>query len=181
MQDEKALVSACIKGDRAKQKELYDRFASRMLVVCLRYCKNREDAEDVLQEAFVKVFNKLDTFRRESSLGYWIKRIVVNTALNYHRKAVYLYPHFDVDEMHNLSSEANDLSNYHYKELLNVLQTLPRGCRIIFNLYAIEGYKHKEIAEMLNISEGTSKSQYARARTLIQQMITETGEVKHGS
>ncbi|MFP4292831.1 MAG: RNA polymerase sigma factor [Cyclobacteriaceae bacterium] len=162
------------------QKELYNRFAGKMLVVCLRYCKNREDAEDILQEAFIKVFNKLESFRRESSLGYWIKRIVINTALNYHRKAVYLYPHLDVDDMHDLGLDSIDIANYDYKELLNILQSLPQGCQIIFNLYAIEGYKHKEIAEMLNISEGTSKSQFARARTLIKEMITETGEVKHG-
>jgi len=162
------------------QKALYDQYAGRMLTVCMRYSKSREDAEDILQEAFVKVFNKIESFRKESSLGYWIKRIVINTALNYHRKSVYLYPHFDIDDMHQLGDDEVLVSDYNYRDLLKLLQTLPQGCQVIFNLYAIEGYKHKEIAELLNISEGTSKSQYARAKSLIKEMITETGEVKHG-
>ena len=162
------------------QKALYDQYACRMLTVCMRYSKSREDAEDILQEAFVKVFNKIESFRKESSLGYWIKRIVINTALNYHRKSVYLYPHFDIDDMHQLGDDEVLVSDYNYRDLLKLLQTLPQGCQVIFNLYAIEGYKHKEIAELLNISEGTSKSQYARAKSLIKDMITETGEVKHG-
>jgi RNA polymerase sigma-70 factor (ECF subfamily) len=180
MHDEKTLVSGCAKGDRAMQKALYDQYAGRMLTVCMRYSKSREDAEDILQEAFVKVFTKIESFRKESSLGYWIKRIVINTALNYHRKSVYLYPHFDIDDMHQLGDDEVLVSDYNYRDLLKLLQTLPQGCQVIFNLYAIEGYKHKEIAELLNISEGTSKSQYARAKSLIKDMITETGEVKHG-
>jgi len=162
------------------QKALYDQYASRMLTVCMRYSKNREDAEDILQEAFIKVFNKIESFRKESTLGYWIKRIVINTALNYHRKSVYLYPHFDIDDMHQLGDDEVLVSDYNYRDLLKLLQSLPQGCQVIFNLYAVEGYKHKEIAELLNISEGTSKSQYARAKSLIKDMITETGEVKHG-
>jgi len=180
MHDDKALISGCAKGDRAMQKALYDQYSPRMLAVCARYCKNRDDAEDILQEAFVKVFNKIESFRKESSLGYWIKRIVINTALNYHRKNVYLYPHFDIEDMHQLGDDEILVSNYHYQDLLGLLQSLPQGCQVIFNLYAIEGYKHKEIAELLNISEGTSKSQYARAKSLLKEMITETGEVKHG-
>jgi RNA polymerase sigma factor (sigma-70 family) len=180
MHDEKTLVSGCAKGDRAMQKALYDQYAARMLTVCMRYSKKREDAEDILQEAFIKVFNKIESFRKESTLGYWIKRIVINTALNYHRKSVYLYPHFDIDDMHQLGDGEVLISDYNYRDLLKLLQSLPQGCRVIFNLYAVEGYKHKEIAELLNISEGTSKSQYARAKSLIKDMITETGEVKHG-
>lgn len=180
MQDDKELVSRCCKGERAAQKELYERFAAGMLAVCMRYTKARDDAEDILQEAFIKVFNNIDKFRHESSLGFWIKRIVINTALNYHRKQVYLYPHVDVDERHDLGNEDVAIENYHFKDLLNLLQSLPKGCQIVFNLYAIEGYKHKEIAEMLDISEGTSKSQYARAKSLLKDMISELGEVKHG-
>jgi RNA polymerase sigma-70 factor (ECF subfamily) len=180
MQEESALVAQCIKGDRAAQHELYQRFASQMMVVSMRYCKSREDAEDVLQEAFVKIFNSLEKFRGESSIKYWIKRIVINTALNHHRKKVYLYPHLDIEEVHDIGDDDVEITNYNYRDLLNIIQSLPQGCQAIFNLYAIEGYKHKEIAEMLDISEGTSKSQYARARSLIKELITETGEVKHG-
>ncbi len=180
MQEDNILVADCMKGDRAAQRALYQKYSARMMTVCLRYCRCREDAEDVLQEAFVKVFNHIDTFRQEATLAYWIKRIVINTALNYHRKSVYLYPHLDVDEVHSLGTDDTALSNYHFNELLLLLQTLPQGCQVIFNLHAIEGYKHREIATMLQISEGTSKSQYARARLLLQELITEKGEVKHG-
>ena len=180
MHDDDRLVSGCIRGDRDMQWELYQKYASRMMVVCLRYCRCREDAEDVLQEAFVKVFNHINTYRRESSLAYWIKRIVINTALNLHRKSVYLYPHLDIDETHDVGEEDSISTDYHFKDLLNILQTLPQGCQVVFNLYAIEGYKHREIAEMLQITEGTSKSQYARAKMLLKEMITETGEIRHG-
>lgn len=180
MQEDNTLVADCIKGDRAAQQALYQKYSARMMTVSLRYCRCREDAEDVLQESFVKVFNHIETFRQDATLAYWIKRIVINTALNYHRKSVYLYPHLDVDEVHTLGSDDATLSNYHFNELLQLLQTLPQGCQVIFNLHAIEGYKHREIATMLQISEGTSKSQYARARSLLQEMITEKGEVKHG-
>ena len=180
MQEDDALVAGCIKGDRAMQRALYQKYAAQMMAVCLRYCRCREDAEDVLQEAFVKVFNHIEKFRKESALSYWIKRIVINTALNYHRKSVYLYPHLAIDDMHSLGGDDPSLANYHYRELLTMLQTLPQGCQVVFNLYAIEGYKHQEIAKMLDISEGTSKSQYARARSLMKEMITKKGEVKHG-
>ena len=169
-----------MKGDRAAQHELYQQYAAQMMVVCLRYCRCREDAEDVLQEAFIKVFSHIDKFRQDSHLAYWIKRIVINTALNHHRKSVYLYPHLDIDEVHHLGTEDPTLSGFQFQELLNILQSLPQGCQVVFNLHAIEGYKHREIAKLLNISEGTSKSQYARARSLVKEMITKKGEVKHG-
>lgn len=180
MQEDDDLVAGCIKGHRTMQRALYQKYSARMMAVCLRYCRCREDAEDILQESFVKVFNSIEKFRQESALSYWIKRIVINTALNYHRKNVYLYPHLDIDEMHDLGGDDPSLANYHFKELLTVLQNLPQGCQVVFNLYAIEGYKHREIAQMLDISEGTSKSQYARARSLIREMITKKGEVRHG-
>ena len=180
MQDDKELVSRCCKGERTAQKQLYEHFAARMLAVCTRYSKNQDDAEDILQEAFVKVFNSIEKFRHDSTLGFWIKRIVINTALNYHRKQVYLYPHVDIDDRHDLGNEDLAIENYHFNDLMGLLQSLPKGCRLVFNLHAIEGYKHKEIAEMLDISEGTSKSQYARAKVLLKDMISELGEVKHG-
>lgn len=180
MQEDDTLVAGCIKGDQTMQRMLYQKYAARMMAVGLRYCRCSEDAEDVLQEAFIKVFNHIKNFRNESSLAYWIKRIVINTALNYHRKSVYLYPHLDIDEVHHLGEDDPSLASYHFNELLTMLQTLPQGCRVVFNLHAVEGYKHREIAKMLNINEGTSKSQYARARSLLKEMITKKGEVKHG-
>ena len=162
------------------QQALYDRFASRMFVVCLRYATGQLEAEDILQEAFVKVYLKIETYREEASLAQWIKRIIINTALNHQRSKLYMYPMVDVEHLHDLADQENILSGFSYQELLEFIQELPSGCRVIFNLYAIEGYGHKEIAEMLGISEGTSKSQYARAKKLLQQQLAESEKRRYG-
>ncbi|MEQ8477130.1 RNA polymerase sigma factor [Fulvivirga sp.] len=171
MDSEKALIQGCIKGDRKAQKQLYDQFAGRMLVVAMRYSKSDLEAEDIIQEAFIKIFEKIKTFREEARLGFWIKRIVVNTALNHQRSKLYMFPMVDVQELNNISDGDFSLSNYHFKELLAFIKELPSGCQIIFNLYAIEGYSHQEIAKMLDISIGTSKSQYFRAKELLKARI----------
>ena len=165
------LIEGCKKHDRHMQEMLYDKYSSSMYVVALRYSRMQQEAEDILQEAFVKVFQSIERFRGDSSLPYWIKRIVVNTALNHQRSKLYLFPMVDVSELHDHGRESTVLSDIGYRELLGMVQELPDGCRIIFNLYAIEGYKHQEIAGMLDISEGTSKSQYARAKILLQQKV----------
>ncbi len=171
MQSEKRLVDSCIKGERKAQKQLYTQYAGSMMVVAMRYTKSDQEAEDVLQESFIKVFDKINLFRGDSSLGSWIKRIVVNTALNSQRSKLYMFPMVDVEEIHNALESDFSLSDFHFKELLTFIKELPAGCRAIFNLYAIEGYSHKEIAAMLDVSIGTSKSQYARARQLLQERI----------
>ncbi len=171
MYHENDLIEGCIKGDRRWQRALYDCYSKKMMVVCLRYCKATQEAEDVLQEAFIKVFDNIKNYRGEASIAYWIKRIVINTALNAQRSKLYLYPMVDVTEIKNNSDQEVGLSGIHYEDLLKMIQELPSGCQVIFNLYAIEGYKHQEIASMLNISEGTSKSQYARAKSLLQEML----------
>jgi RNA polymerase sigma-70 factor (ECF subfamily) len=170
MLDEKELIDACRKGSRASQRALYDRYCKKMMVVCLRYSKSTPEAEDVLQEGFVKVFQALDGFRQDAKLETWMTRIMVNTALNHHRKKLYLYPMVDVEEIIIPQKEVS-LSGLHFTELLEMVQSLPQGCQVIFNLFAMEGYSHKEIADMLSISEGTSKSQYARAKSLLQAKI----------
>lgn len=167
---EKALIDGCKSNDPEAQKQLYDHFASKMMVVALRYSKSTLEAEDIIQEAFIKVFKHIKSFKGDSSLFYWIKRIVVNTALNQNRSKLYLFPMVDVNEVNKID-EAINLSEHSWQDLLKLIQQLPTGCQVIFNLYAIEGFGHKEIAEQLNISEGTSKSQYARARMLLQKMI----------
>ncbi|MBT28227.1 RNA polymerase sigma factor [Chondrinema litorale] len=177
MIDEAKLIKGCSKNDRKAQEQLYEHYCKKMFAVCLRYCRKAEDAEDILQEAFVKVFNNISTFRKESSLFFWIKKIVINTALNYQRSKLYLYPMVDVSDLHYLSDKEFTLANIHYNDLLSLLQSLPDGCRIIFNLYAIEGYQHKEIAEMLGISIGTSKSQYSRAKYLLKEKIVSSEKV----
>lgn len=170
MLSEQELIEGCRKGNRAFQKALYDRYCRKMLVVCLRYSKTTAEAEDILQEAFVKVFQGIKDFRQEAKLETWITRIMVNTALNVQRKKLYLYPMVDVAEI-NLPEEEMSISGIHFTQLLEMIQSLPQGCQIVFNLFAIEGYSHKEIAESLGISEGTSKSQFARAKSLLQAKL----------
>ena len=180
MLNEKELIEGCCNGDRAFQKALYDRYCRRMLVVCLRYSKTTAEAEDIVQEGFVKVFQGIKDFRQESKLETWITRIMVNTALNAQRKKMYLYPMVDVTEI-TLPEQEMSLSGIHFTQLLELIQSLPQGCQIVFNLFAIEGYSHKEIAELLGISEGTSKSQLSHARKLLQQQITDLKNKLNGT
>jgi RNA polymerase sigma factor (sigma-70 family) len=170
MLNEQELINGCKKGERSFQKALYEFYCRKMLVVCLRYSKTTAEAEDILQEAFVKVFQGISTFRQESKLETWITRIMVNTALNFQRRKLYLFPMVDVEEV-DLPEDEISISGVHFTQLLEMVQALPQGCQIVFNLFAIEGYNHKEIAEMLGISEGTSKSQYSRARSLLQEKL----------
>jgi RNA polymerase sigma factor (sigma-70 family) len=184
MLGEQELIDGCRKGNRSFQRALYDRFSRKMLVVCLRYSKSSAEAEDILQEAFVKVFQGIKDFRQESKLETWITRIMVNTALNAQRKKLYLFPMVDVEDT-NLTEEEVSITGMNVQDLLEMIQSLPQGCQVVFNMFAIEGYSHKEIADILGISEGTSKSQYARARSLLQNKLmketsyyTKYGEAK---
>jgi RNA polymerase sigma-70 factor (ECF subfamily) len=173
------LLEGCIEGSRKMQEALYSKYSRAMYVICLRYTKTIQEAEDVLQESFIKVFNSLDKFKSQSTLGYWIKKIVINTALNFQRSKLYLYPMFDVEDI-NIADRDFTLSSFHYSELLEMIKDLPTGSQVIFNLYAIEGFKHNEIAKMLEISEGTSKSQYARAKQLLQDKLTGKENYNYG-
>ncbi len=173
MLEHKEIIEACVKGDRVAQRNLYDLFSKRMYVVCLRYAKSQQVAEDILQDSFIKIFKNLKNYRGESRLDYWIKRIIINTALNSQRKKLYMYPMVDIEDVHHVYDQSNTISNLRMEELLNMIRTLPTGCRAVFNLFAIEGYSHKEIAELLEVSEGTSKSQFFRARKLLQEKIAE--------
>ncbi len=170
MLSETELIEGCIKNNRTAQQALYNCYCRKMMVVCLRYSKGIDEAEDILQEGFIKVFQAIKSFRQEAKLETWITRIMVNTALNAQRKKMYLYPMVDVEDLH-LPEQEISLSGIHFKQLLELIQSLPQGCQIVFNMFAIEGYGHKEIAELLGISEGTSKSQFARAKSLLQQKL----------
>ncbi len=182
MLDERALVEGCRKQNRAMQRQLYERFAGKLFVVCKRYTKDADDAEDVLQDAFVKIFRHIDSFRFESPLEVWLKRIVINTALKHIRKQKPWEHTTDVEEVASTLSQADEsLPSLNYQYLLQLVQELPPGCRTVFNLYAIEGYSHPEIAEMLDISEGTSKSQFSRARFLLQQKLQNEQRVRDES
>jgi RNA polymerase sigma-70 factor (ECF subfamily) len=167
MLSEQELIKGCVKGDRAAQKALYERYCRKMMVVCQRYAKSTQEAEDALQEGFLKVFASLKSFRGDARLDTWITRIMINTALNAQRQKLYLLPMVDITEMNLPEDEEISLAAFNLSELIAMIQSLPDGCRLVFNLFAIEGYNHKEIAGMLGISEGTSKSQYSRAKSLL--------------
>ena len=170
-QDQASLVEGCKKGDRKAQEVLYQQFGRRMFGVCLRYAHDYATAEDILQDGFIKVYNGISGFRGEGSLEGWIRRIIVNTAIEQYRKSVRLHVLMEYEERYADPIEENALSDLKLEDLLNLIQELPDGFRTVFNLHVIEGYTHKEIAEKLEISEGTSKSQLARARKLLQKKI----------
>ncbi|MEM6272753.1 MAG: RNA polymerase sigma factor [Bacteroidota bacterium] len=169
--EEQKLAESCAKGRSASQEELYNRYRRKMFGVCLRYTGDRDTAEDVLQDGFIKVFKSIGSYSGKGSLEGWVRRIMVNTALEYHRKRARMHPVVDIDQAYNLDSGHDLVSEMSRAEILELIQDLPDGYRTIFNLYAIEGYSHREIAEQLDISEGTSKSQLARARYQLQESI----------
>jgi RNA polymerase sigma factor (sigma-70 family) len=170
--DDKALVEGCAKGERPAQQELFNRFSGKMLSVCKRYAENQEEAEDMLQEGFLKVFVKIEFFKNEGSLEGWIRRIMVNTALDLLRKNKNLKNNVDLETTYNLSSnQENALQSLGAEELMKMLNEMPVGYRTVFNLFVIEGYSHKEIGEMLEISENTSKSQFSRARAHLKNLL----------
>ena len=178
---EEQLITDCLRGQREAQKQLYERFAGRMMAVCLRYAQTSFEAEDILQEGFVTVFRTLAGFRRECPLEFWIRRIMINAALRQHRRNAPLVAVSDAEYPVALASEEFTLSSYAYAELLEVVQQLAPRYQLVFNLYAIEGYTHKEIGELLTISEGTSKSQYSRARVILQNKLERLGTTYQSS
>ena len=171
---EEQLIKACIRENAASQKELFVRYSSRMLGVCYRYARSPADAEDILQDAFIKVFDKLHQFKFEGSFEGWIRKVVVNTALK--KYSVQRYEKeitgYEINDKDESAADAVAYSHLSHKELMQLIMQLPDGYRIIFNLYVIEGYQHDEIAEMLGIQPGTSRSQLVKARNLLQKQIT---------
>jgi len=165
------LISGCIEGNRRMQEELYRRFSPRMYAVCLRYAGNAEEAEDILQEGFIKIFKKLDSFRSEGSFEGWVRRIFVNTAIEHFRRKRYLSPVTEKEENTIEAKFTSVLDELAEKDILALVQELSPGYRTVFNMYVVEGYTHKEIADMLGISEGTSKSQLSRAKVILQEMV----------
>ena len=168
---ESDLIKGCLEGDRRAQEYLYQRFSPKMYGVCLRYAGKAEDAQDILQDGFVKIFKNLHMYRGDGSFEGWIRRIFVNTAIEHYRRQVNLYP---VTENHESLLETKEISAFDslsVKDLMKIVQQLSPGYRTVFNLYVVEGYSHKEIAEMIGISEGTSKSQLARAKGVLQNII----------
>jgi RNA polymerase sigma-70 factor (ECF subfamily) len=153
------------------QRELYNRFAPKMYGVCLRYAANAEEAEDILQEGFIKVFKKAGSFRGEGSFEGWIRRIFVNTAIEHYRKKIYLQPITEHEASTVEGKYLSVLDSLAEKDIIKLVQQLSPGYRTVFNMYVVEGYTHKQIAEQLGISEGTSKSQLSRAKQILQDMV----------
>jgi RNA polymerase sigma-70 factor (ECF subfamily) len=149
-----------------------------MFAVCLRYAKNREAAEDILQDGFVKVFTNIEKFRGDGSFEGWVRRIIVNTAVEYYRKSAKMNPVVNVDDVNKDIPWQDTGDNLELEDVMNMINNLSTGYRTIFNLYVVEGYSHKEIADMLQINEGTSKSQLARARYLLMEMVKNSEKVK---
>ena len=175
---DKHLVDSYIKGDREAQRVLYDRLASRMFPVCIRYIGDRTQAEDVLQEGFITLFTKLKDYKGEGSFEGWARRIFVTTALMSLRKKDALKMSEDLDALRGMKAETtSQIQNIGYKELMELVMSLPPGFRTVFNMYAIEGYSHKEIAETLGITETTSRTQFSRARIWLQNRIQERENV----
>jgi RNA polymerase sigma-70 factor (ECF subfamily) len=165
------LIVGCMEGNRKMQYELYQRFAPKMYGVCLRYAANAEEAEDILQEGFIKVFRKLDSFRSEGSFEGWIRRIFVNTSIEHFRRKNYLQPITEREEATVEGKYLSVLDDLAERDIIGLVQQLSPGYRTVFNMYVIEGYTHREIADSLGISEGTSKSQLSRAKLILQNLV----------
>ena len=168
---ESDLLEGCRRGERKMQQELYNRFAPRMYGVCLRYASNAEEAEDILQEGFIKIFNKINSYRGDGSFEGWIRRIFVNTAIEHFRKKTYLQPITETEENTVEGKYLSVLDSLAEKDIIQLIQQLSPGYRTVFNMYVVEGYSHKQIAEILGISEGTSKSQLSRAKLILQDLV----------
>lgn len=170
---EDELLQGCLKRDRHAQQQLYDRYSSRMYAVCYRYVRHSMEAEDILVTAFTKIFERISQFKGEGSFEGWIRRIVVNEALTYLRKSRSMYLETDLEQA-DREPDYDALSDHlEAEDLLKMIEELPTGYRLVFNMYAIDGYSHKEIADQLGISENTSKSQLSRARVYLQKILAE--------
>lgn len=165
------LIEGCLLGNPVMQKKLYDKYAPKMYGICLRYAANTEDAKDILQDGFVKVFINLSKFKAAGSFEGWMRRIFVNTAIEHYRRKNQLYTISENQEENIPNQDISALDELAAEDIIRLISELPNGYRTVFNLFAVEGYSHKEIATMMNITEGTSKSQYARAKAWLQEKI----------
>jgi len=173
---EQTLVKKCLEGNRKAQKQLFNEHAPQMMTVCKRYANSSDQATDMLQEGFIKVFQKLNTFSGTGSLAGWIRMVVINNALTMLRREKKFSYHEDVEELAYIASTDTDvLAQLSFENLMDLISSLPLGYKTVFNLYAVEGFAHKEIAEKLGITESTSKTQYRKAKLALQKLISENG------
>lgn len=169
---EQQLIVACLRKKPKAQRYLYDKYKVMLFRVCLRYANGREEAEDMLQEGFIKIFQDLKQFSGKGKLGAWMRRVVVNVALQHIRKRKNLFPAIDIDLLaHRFKTDDNIIAQLNAKDLTKMVQQLPPGYRAVFNMYVVEGYSHKEIAAELGINWNTSKSQLSKARAALRRML----------
>ena len=168
---EAELIEGCVNNDKLCQRALFERMKGKMFSVCMRYANSRMAAEDILQEGFIKVFKSLPSFRFQGSFEGWVRRIIINTALSNYRFAASQFEMSMPEQTPENSVDASIIDRLNEEEILKLIDSLPAGYKLVFNLYVIEGYSHKEIAEMLKINEGTSRSQFAKARIALQQKL----------
>jgi RNA polymerase sigma factor (sigma-70 family) len=180
MRDLRETIEGCIRGEKRHQDALYRKYASLLFGICLRYTKNRMEAQDVLQDVFVKIYRNIQSYHHDGSFEGWLRRIAVNTSItNYRRNLKHAYQD-DIDEVVARHDEPLHWEELEFtaEEMMGCIQQLPSGYRTVFNLYVIEGYMHKEIADMLGIDVNTSKSQLSRAKTYLQRELRELSRIK---
>lgn len=175
------LLEGCKKGERKAQELLYKLLAPKMMGVCMRYAKDREEAEDTLQTGFVKVFQKVSEFRNDGSFEGWIRRIMVNTAIESYRKNQRMLNVIDIDDAPDIQQSVFDMNTLETRDLFRLIEQLSGGYRLVFNMYVIEGYSHKEIGEQLGITEGASKSQLSRAKAILREKIIKMEGINYAS
>lgn len=174
---ESELIQGCQREDRALQRELFNRYAGKMMTVCLRYARHRAEAEDLLQDAFIKVFDNLKQFEGKGSFEGWIRRIVVNTALKSVAKQAFQRESIGIEGMVEAAVDPSVLSSMTEDELMNLIAKLPDGYRTVFNLFVLEDYSHREISKVLGIEESTSRSQLVKARNMLQNMVLKSQQI----
>jgi RNA polymerase sigma factor (sigma-70 family) len=165
------ILAQCIDNQPKAQKQLFDILAPRMYAICLRYAQDEDEAKDILQEGFIKVFNNLGKFENKGSFEGWIKRIFINTSIEFYRKNQRQNMVDNIDDVAEIAIESHTVSLLKTADLMKLVNRLPKGYKTVFNLFAIEGYHHDEISKMMNISENTSKSQLHKARLYLQELI----------
>ncbi|MBK8516781.1 MAG: RNA polymerase sigma factor [Saprospiraceae bacterium] len=174
---EKDLIKACLSGDRQAQRDVFYMYSGKMMAVCIRFSRHRQEAEDLLQDSFVKIFTHLKDFENKGSFEGWIRRIIVNTAIKNNLKKSVIAEEIDLDHIVEEMSVPEVFSVLSEEELIKLISGLPDGYRMVFNLFAIEGFTHKEISEILNIEESTSRSQLTKARKMLKEKVNDLYKV----
>ena len=180
--NEQAIIKGCLQHDPLSQRELYNHFSPKMLSVCYRFSSSREDAEDMLQEGFIRVFSQLHTYVGKGAFEGWVRRVIVHTCINFLKKYKKFNSYIDIDYAGDVSAKEESFSSIMQgRQVMDCIRQLPLGYRTVLNLYAIEGYSHKEIGELLEVGESTSRSQYTRAKSMLEKMLIKREVIENPS